>query len=285
MTLDDTAGDGLLDAFERGELESADFPHASHVRVAWELARRYGADEGLSRLIDGIRAIARRAGRPEAYHVTITRAWFELVASVDRLEEHEELLDRTLLDRYYTRERLASGREQWVEPDLHPLRLPPPPPAPPGPVDLRPAFRRIPTTIAVLATGIGHEVHATTVGSLACVSRESALVSVCLGNESRTLDLLRHADGFTVSILASGQEWVAARFADGRRPAGSAQFAGVPHRMGRFGPAIEGSAARLDCELHAQHRCGDHHIVVAAVRSAETAADVHPLVQHDARFH
>jgi hypothetical protein len=56
--------------------------------------------------------------------VTITRAWYELISSVDGLDSHDELFDKALLERYYSPERLAAGREQWLEPDLQPLRLP-----------------------------------------------------------------------------------------------------------------------------------------------------------------
>jgi hypothetical protein len=71
----------LLRAFENGTLEPAAFLHESHLRVAWLLNRRYGREEGLGRLIAGLRSLAARAGNPGAYHETITRAWFELVAS------------------------------------------------------------------------------------------------------------------------------------------------------------------------------------------------------------
>jgi hypothetical protein len=116
--------DELIAAFETGTVGAHDFPHARHVRVAWGLARRYGRRDGLERLIAGIRHIAGSAGRPGVYHVTMTRAWFELISSVDGLADHDELFDKTLLERYYSRERLAAGREQWLEPDLQPLRLP-----------------------------------------------------------------------------------------------------------------------------------------------------------------
>src|ERR1700746_3522314 len=82
MDIDPTV-DELVDAFEAGRLDNDAFPHASHVRVAWGLARRYGPTAGLGRLHGGKREIGSRAGRPDAYHVTITRAWFELISSVD----------------------------------------------------------------------------------------------------------------------------------------------------------------------------------------------------------
>ncbi len=116
--------DQLLDDFEQGRLSGADFPHERHLRVAWLLAQRYDRKGGLTRMRSGIRSIAARAGVPDKYHETITRAWFELVAQAEDLELHPELLDRGLLGRYYSPERLAQGREVWVAPDLGPLRLP-----------------------------------------------------------------------------------------------------------------------------------------------------------------
>jgi hypothetical protein len=113
----------LLSSFEAGTLGNADFPHEAHVRVTWELTRRYEREEAFRRLVAGIRGIAARAGRPDAYHETITRAWFELITSVSDLADHSELLDRRLLDRYYSPGALAAGREHWVEPDLRPLHL------------------------------------------------------------------------------------------------------------------------------------------------------------------
>lgn len=115
--------DDLIDAFEAGQIDGKDFPHELHVRVTWGLAQRYERADALGRLIAGIRAIAARAGRPEAYHHTITRAWFELIAGVEDLGAFPELFDKTLLGRYYSSERLAAGRERWLEPDLHPLEL------------------------------------------------------------------------------------------------------------------------------------------------------------------
>jgi|SRR5579872_2791551 len=114
--------DELLAAFESGALDGADFPHERHVRVTWALLQRHEPDEAFRRLTAGIRDIARRAGRPEAYHETITRAWFELIAGAGDLASHPELFDKSLLGRYYSPAALADGRSSWVEPDLRPLR-------------------------------------------------------------------------------------------------------------------------------------------------------------------
>lgn len=118
--------DPLLDAFERGELGPSEFPHERHVRVAWALAQRYDAGTALERLAAGLHRLLERAGHPGAYHETITRAWFELIRQSEGPDRDPFLLDKGLLGRYYSAARLAAGRHDWLEPDLHPLRLPPP---------------------------------------------------------------------------------------------------------------------------------------------------------------
>jgi hypothetical protein len=116
----------LTEAFEAGTIDPSRFRHQDHVLVARGLAERYGHDEGLRRMVVGIRGMTSRAGRPQAYHETITRAWYELIATVDDLASAPELFDQHLLGGFYSPERLAAGRERWTEPDLHPLRLPAP---------------------------------------------------------------------------------------------------------------------------------------------------------------
>jgi len=273
----------LLAAFEGGEIDNADFPHERHVSVAWMLAQQHPREEAFARLVAGIRRIAERAGRPGAYHETITRAWFELIAAVDDLARHPELLDKTLLSCYYSTARLAAGRDRWLEPDLHPLRLPPPPPKPMA-TDMRGLFSRIPAAIAVLGLHSADTVHASTVSSFTSVSREPKLVSVCLANGSRSLEVLHAAQAFALSVLASDQDALASHFADGGRSSGAVQFSGIPHHMSAYGPIIDTAAARMGCSLHRMHRCGDHHIVIGEVRVAGLS-DLRPLLRHDGVYH
>ena len=284
MELESLEAEALVDSFEAGAIDNTDFPHRRHVQVAWLLAKRYGREDGLQRMSAGIRAIAGRAGRPEAYHETITRAWFELVADAADLHAVPELFDKTLLDRYYSRERLSEGRAVWLEPDLHPLSLPPPPAPARENVDLAHVMRRVPAAVAVLATWHERTVHATTVSSVASVSLAPPLVSVCLSNGSRTLEAVHRAHAFTLSILAAGQDELADRFADTTRPAGSAQFAGVPHHLTRCGPIVDTAATWIACGLHAAHQCGDHHILVGEVELCEVT-DRRPLLRHDGVYH
>jgi flavin reductase (DIM6/NTAB) family NADH-FMN oxidoreductase RutF len=266
----------LLHAFETGAIRGADFPHEAHVRVTRLLIDRYGRDFAYDRLAGGIKGIAERAGNPQAFHETITRAWFQLIASVEDLALHPELLDRSLLDRYYSRAALTEGRDHWVEPDLHGLTLPPPPRTA---VDLVGVMRQVPAAVAVVAARVGRAVHATTVSSAASVSRCPPLVLVCLAKSSRVLELAQESGSFALCFLASGQQEAAERFADGERPQGAAQFAGIEHHLTSYGPVIEGSSAWLGCSVSARHPGGDHEILVGEVAEAVDGG-THPLLRH-----
>ncbi len=134
---------GAFDALLREAMAGAErFGHREHVRLTWLAVRRHGADAALGLIADGIRRTATKAGAPQKFHVTMTRAWVELVAhhlaahhthhthradGAPDFEEfvgrHPDLLDKELLARHYRPGTLASeqARTTWVEPDLAPF--------------------------------------------------------------------------------------------------------------------------------------------------------------------
>ncbi len=120
--------DELVGGFEAGTL--AEFHHADHVRLTIVYLSRHGRAEALRKLSDGLRLFATRKGHPEKFHVTLTRAWVDLIdsartahpASADAaalVRSCPELLDRNTLHRFYTPELLTSdeARTGWVAPD------------------------------------------------------------------------------------------------------------------------------------------------------------------------
>ncbi len=121
--------DDFAEAFELGNLLPADFDHRAHLRAAFCLVQRRPFLEACIAMRDGVRDIARRAGRPELYHETITIAFMSIVAQRvasrpalgwdDFLAAHPDLSERTLLARWYGRETLqsAQARVQFVMPD------------------------------------------------------------------------------------------------------------------------------------------------------------------------
>ena len=128
--------DEFLRSFEDCQLDPAKFHHADHIRLAWLCVQRYGAHEVETKLLDGLRQFAQRAGVPQKFMHTTTVAWTRLVATSQAaspvainfsewIRSYSQLLDRNLLARYYSPGRLetAEARAGWVEPDLAPLVL------------------------------------------------------------------------------------------------------------------------------------------------------------------
>jgi len=120
--------DAELAAFEAGLRDPATFPHAAHVRLAYEMLARHPFDEALARYAAGLRRMAARAGAPERYHATITVAFLALVAErrvctgaatwEAFAAAAPELLDRRCLARWYPAELLESdvARRTFVLP-------------------------------------------------------------------------------------------------------------------------------------------------------------------------
>lgn len=111
-------GPTLLRAFLKGEIDSRDFHHEDHVRAGFELLRQHGFPDAAARYCAALKALCARAGKPEAYHETMTLAFLSLIAERRAADGHgdfagfaaanPDLLDRAILARWYSPERLAS---------------------------------------------------------------------------------------------------------------------------------------------------------------------------------
>jgi hypothetical protein len=121
-------------------LRNAEWTHVAHLAVGAWYVDRYGADDALPRLREGIRRLNVSIGGANTssagYHETITAAYVRLIAAyleacppglplaarVDRLLG-SPLAGRDMLFTFYSRDRLLSteARAAWVEPDLAPL--------------------------------------------------------------------------------------------------------------------------------------------------------------------
>jgi len=109
----------LLERFLRNEVDNRHFHHADHVRVGFELLRRERFCDAVATYRAALRKIAARAGNPDAYHETITVAFLALIAEHAAGAEHAdfeafaaanpELMDKSILQRWYGAERLGSN--------------------------------------------------------------------------------------------------------------------------------------------------------------------------------
>ncbi len=94
----------LMEGFEAGTLPPGGFGHREHVRLAWLFLRQHGRQEAGQRLLDGLRAFATRAGKPDKFDGPLTLAWLDAIAAAQReaaaetfeslVARHPHLLDR-----------------------------------------------------------------------------------------------------------------------------------------------------------------------------------------------
>lgn len=109
-------------------VDPAEFRHADHVRIGFEMLSRHPFSFVVRRYAEGLQALATRAGRPAAYHETITIAFLSLIAermAARRYSDFAEfaganpdLFDKSVLTKWYAPERLQSeiARRTFVLP-------------------------------------------------------------------------------------------------------------------------------------------------------------------------
>lgn len=118
--------------FLRGEIDPAAFSHREHVRMAFEMLRRHDFVEAALHYSHALRTLTAKVGKPEKFHQTVTIAFLSLVAERmqargpcgfdEFAEANPDLLDKSVLGRLYSAERLASeaARTTFLLPE--PLR-------------------------------------------------------------------------------------------------------------------------------------------------------------------
>src|SRR5687768_12980889 len=120
-----------------------------------------------------------------------------------------------------------------------------------------------------------------TANAFSSVSLDPPLVLVCVIHPSDGADHIRTNQCFAVNILAADQEPLSRYFASRDRPRGQDAFREVSHRAGASGsPILDGSAAYLDCRLHATHEAGDHLIFIGEVLELGYTEGADPLCFH-----
>ena len=117
-----------LRRFLSGEQDPASFHHADHVRVAFELLQRRPFLRAAQIYVRQVQRLAERAGNAQVYHETVTIAF--LSAINERMSAHPggtfesfarenpELMEKSALSRWYSKEQLASplARQTFVLP-------------------------------------------------------------------------------------------------------------------------------------------------------------------------
>jgi hypothetical protein len=120
----------FLESFLAGEIRPEDFRHADHVRAGHELLARHEFLDAAAIYSRVLREMTARAGKPEAFHLTVTLAFLSLIAERMEAQGHScfedfartnpDLMDKALLSRWYRPERLnaVAARRGFLLPDL-----------------------------------------------------------------------------------------------------------------------------------------------------------------------
>jgi flavin reductase len=157
-----------------------------------------------------------------------------------------------------------------------------------GPVsrgeELRRLMRRFPSGVAVVTVDAEGERLGLTVGSLLSLSLDPPLVGVAISRQAALHELLRSADAFAASLLADGQEALAAHFARGVPPI--ALWTEIVARPGTEtgAPLLDGAFGWIECRTSAEHPVGDHTLFVGEVLSVEHGSPARPLVYVDRTY-
>lgn len=130
-------------------------------------------------------------------------------------------------------------------------------------------------TVVTLVTPEGRPL-GMTVNSLASVSLNPPLISLCVDREAELHDAILRADEFIVNVLASSQEALARRFSDKHED----RFDGIGYHLSPEGLILlDGTLARVVCERFAEYPGGDHTIVLGQVVGGDTG-DGRPLLYY-----
>ncbi len=101
-----------------------------------------------------------------------------------------------------------------------------------------------------------------TVNSVASVSLDPPLLSVCIDERHPMNQTLKQAADFVMNVLASDQEALSRHFAAKVDP----PFGGIGYQPGERGtPVIDGCIAFYECDITSHSEVGDHTVFVARV--------------------
>ncbi len=151
-----------------------------------------------------------------------------------------------------------------------------------SPEALRRAFSCFPSgVVAVCAHDGGSTFVGMAASSFSTVSLDPPLVSVCVQNTSTTWQRLRSHRTVGVSVFAHDQSDLCRQLA-GPAPHRFTDVALLSTEDGAL--FVDGAAAHLACELHAEYPGGDHTVVLLRILSLSANPAVDPLVFHASSF-
>jgi 3-hydroxy-9,10-secoandrosta-1,3,5(10)-triene-9,17-dione monooxygenase reductase component len=118
------------------------------------------------------------------------------------------------------------------------------------------------TGVTVIALDVEGTLRAMTANSFTSLSLDPPLVLFCVGKHTKAGQAVHAAAGFSINILAEGQQDISTYFAGAWKNGPSPAFTFIDWEGA---PRLEGALASLGCDIHAIHEGGDHWIVIGRV--------------------
>lgn len=129
------------------------------------------------------------------------------------------------------------------------------------------AMRRLPASVAIIATGQAASRVGLTATAVCSLSTTPPQILACLNAETGTCKAIRESRTFSVNLLTSEQLGLARRFAglDGNA-VGEERFAAGSWRQGSNGaPVLDGALMTLECRLVTAYAVATHSILIGGV--------------------
>lgn len=151
-----------------------------------------------------------------------------------------------------------------------------------GSAEFRSAMASMAASVSVVTARRGEERVGRTVTAVMSLSATPPTILISIDIMSRLADLIAKTGGFSLSMLAAGQDEIANAFAG--KVAQAERFTlGTWHQWPSGHPQLDGAMTVLDCEVIGSIATGTHVLFAGAIVDVETHEDRQPLLwqRHD----
>jgi flavin reductase (DIM6/NTAB) family NADH-FMN oxidoreductase RutF len=140
-------------------------------------------------------------------------------------------------------------------------------------------MRHLAGAVTVIATGQPGHRSGLTATAVCSLSDDPPALLVCVNRTASAHDLIAAHRMFSVNLLASGQEDVAARFAGRGGLRGDARFDdAVWHVLKSGAPVLRTALAAFDCEVSETLATATHTVFIGRVVGATASETADPLL-------
>lgn len=146
-------------------------------------------------------------------------------------------------------------------------------------------MRRVPGTIAVIATAVGGERTGLAATAWTSLCADPPMLLACVNRTAGSHALIARGQRFSVNVLPASEVETVAIFSARRGLNGKDRFLLDKWEDGPLGqPLLRGAVASFECLLKDRHEHGTHTVLVGEVGEIRGTDSVQPLLYLDGRY-